>query len=192
MTIVYDDKDLVSAYRQKKKIFYIYIAVLLVYLVLCVACLVYYLNTPYNSTDQTAPKWIVWVASCLFVIFSYVFLAIKYQRVRKYYKLISYLSVGLKAVNNSYFLRYETPELKDNVDNYVLMMSEWSKKKSEYLDRKIYCDKEKPLPEFKCGDKVRYLTQGNVIVGYEVVGHDEEFVKELEKEKAAKSKSGRF
>ncbi|HIZ03716.1 MAG TPA: hypothetical protein H9727_05465 [Candidatus Borkfalkia avistercoris] len=181
MTIVYDDRDLVSAYKQKKRLFYIYLIVAVVYLALCIGCLIYYVNTPFNSSQQTAPKWIVWVSSCLFVIFSYIFLAIKYQRSRKYYKLISYLSVGLKAVNNSYFVRYDTPDLKDNVDYYVLIMSEWSKKKSEYLDRKIYCDKEKPCPQFKCGDKVRYLTQGNVIVGYEVVGHDDEFAENAEK-----------
>ena len=192
MTFVYEDCDLTAAFKQKKKLFYIYLCILLVYVVVCAACLIYYLNTPYNAPEQTAPKWIVWIASCLFVIFSYIFLAIKYQRVRKYYKLISYLSVGLKAVNNSYFLRYDTPELKDNVDFYVLIMSEWNKKKSEYMDRKIYCDKEKPLPAFTCGDKVRYLTQGNVIVGYEVVGHDDGFAEELEKEKAARSRIGSF
>lgn len=183
MTIVYEDKDLVSAYKQKKKLFYIYLAVVVVYLALSIACLVYYVNTPFNAPEQAWPKWIMWISSCIFVIFSFIYLSVKYQRVRKYYKLVSYLSVGLKAVNNSYFLRYETPELKDNVDYYVLTMSEWSKKKSEYLDRKIYCDKEKPVPQFECGDKVRYLTQGNVIVGYEVVGHDDEFIKTLESQK---------
>ncbi len=175
MTIVYSDNDLVASYKQKKKLFYIYLAVAAVYLALCIACLVYYVNTPFNSPAQTAPKWIVWVSSCVFVIFSFIFLPIKYQRVRKYYKLIAYLSIGLKTVNRSIFLRYEEPELKDNVDYYVLIMSEWNNKKLEYMDRKIYVDKEKTLPEFKSGDIVSYLTQGNVIIGYEVVGHDDAF-----------------
>ncbi len=182
MTIVYEDKDLLSAYKQKKKIFYIYFAVVAAYLALCIASIVYYVNLPFEDPMQALPKWLVWVCSCLFVIFSYVFLGIKYHRVRKYYKLVSYLSVGLKAVNNSIFVRYETPELKDGVDYYVLTMSEWSKKKQEYLDRKIYCDKEKPLPEFTAGDKVRYLTQGNVIVGYEIVGHDDGFSEKIARE----------
>lgn len=34
----------------------------------------------------------------------------------------------MKQVNNSRFLRYEEPELKDGVDYYVLIMSEWNKK----------------------------------------------------------------
>lgn len=178
MTLVYEDGDLLAAYKQKRKLFFIYLAVAIVYAAICIAAIVYYVNLPYKDPMQALPKWSVWVCSCLFVIFSYIFLGIKFHRVRKYYKLVSYVSVGLKAVNNSVFLRYETPELKDGVDYYVLIMSEWSKKKSEYMDRKIYCDKEKDLPAFESGDLVRYLTQGNVIVGYETVGHDDTFVQQ--------------
>ena len=136
MTIVYDDKDLVSAYKQKKKIWYIYLAVAVVYVALCVTCLVLYIGTPFEAPEQNIYKWTVWVASCLFVIFSFVYLTIKYQRIRKYYKLVSYLSVGLKSVNNSIFLRYESPEIKDSVDYYVLVVSEWSKKKIRIYGQK--------------------------------------------------------
>ena len=53
------------------------------------------------------------------------------------------------------------------------------------MDRKIYCDKEKPLPEFTKGDEVRYLTQGNVILEYEIIGHNEEFSQTESDEKRA-------
>ena len=98
------------------------------------------------------------------------------------YKLIAYLSVGLKQVNESKFLRYEDYETKDGVDLYILIFSEWNAKKSEYMDRKIMFDKEKPLPEFQGGDIVRYLSQGNLMVAYEVIGHDDSFVDEKGKE----------
>lgn len=182
MTVVFNDDDLVKAFKQKQRIWYAYVGVLAFFLALCVACIVYYVSLPYEDPTAPVPLWIICVASCLFVIFSYIFLGIKFQRARKYYKIVSYLSVGMKQVNNSIFLRYEEPELKDSVDYYVLTMSEWSKKKSEYMDRKIYCDKEKPRPEFQGGDIVRYLTQGNIMVEYEVVGHDDEFVGEKRKE----------
>ena len=65
-------------------------------------------------------------------------------------------------------------------------MCEWSKKKSEYLDRKIYCDKEKPLPAFQAGDKVRYLTHGNIMIAYEITEHDEEFLRERTAEEDGK------
>ena len=182
MTVVFNDDDLINAFRQKQRLWYIYLAVLAVFVALCVACIVYYVSLPYEDPMQPVPIWITCVASCVFVIFSYIYLGIKFQRARKYYKIISYLSVGMKQVNRSFFLRYEEPELKDSVDYYVLIMSEWSKKKSEYMDRKIYCDREKPRPEFKSGDEVCYLTQGNVVVEYEVVGHDDNFAEEKKKE----------
>ena len=186
MNVIFNDDDLIKAFKQKQRIWYAYVGVLAFYILLCIANVVYYISLPYEDPLQPVPIWIVCVASCLFVIFSYIFLGIKFQRARKYYKIISYLSVGMKQVNNSIFLRYEEPELKDSVDYYVLIMSEWSKKKSEYMDRKIYSDKEKPRPEFKSGDVVRYLTQGNVMVEYEVVGHEESFVTEKQKEEENK------
>ena len=54
------------------------------------------------------------------------------------------------------------------------------------MDRKIYADKEKERPEFQAGDRVRYLTQGNVIVEYEVLYHDEEFIEQKKREDAEK------
>ena len=188
MTVVFNDDDLIKAFKQKQRIWYAYVGVLAFFIALCIACIVYYVSLPFEDPMQPLPLWVICVASCAFVIFSYIFLGIKFQRARKYYKIISYLSVGMKQVNNSRFLRYETPELKDSVDYYVLTMSEWSKKKSEYMDRKIYFDKEKPRPEFKSGDIVCYLTQGNVVVEYEVVGHDDGFTEEKQKEEASKTK----
>ena len=186
MTIIFNDADLTSAYRQQRNILRVYIAVAVVFAAICAACLVYFISLPYEDPNQIIPKIIICVASCLFVIFSYVFMGIKYHRARKYYKLISYLSVGMKQVNNSYFLRYEEPELRDGVDYYVLIFSEWSKKKSEYMDRKIYADNEKERPEFHAVDRVRYLTPGNVIVEYEVLYHDEEFIEQKKREDAEK------
>ena len=182
MTVIFNDSDLLSAYSQKRKLFWFYMLVLAVFAALCITCLVVFMNMPYKAPAQAIPKWIVYVASVLFVIFSFPYLGIKYLRIRKYYKLIAYLSVGLKQVNESKFLRYEDYETKDGVDLYILIFSEWNAKKSEYMDRKIMFDKEKPLPEFQGGDIVRYLSQGNLMVAYEVIGHDDSFVDEKGKE----------
>ena len=182
MTVIFNDSDLLSAYSQKRKIFWFYMLVLAVFAALCITCLVVFMNMPYKAPAQAIPKWIVYVASVLFVIFSFPYLGIKYLRIRKYYKLIAYLSVGLKQVNESKFLRYEDYETKDGVDLYILIFSEWNAKKSEYMDRKIMFDTEKPLPEFQGGDIVRYLSQGNLMVAYEVIGHDDSFVDEKGKE----------
>ena len=186
METIFQDQDLIAAFSQKRRLFWIYIAVATVFAALLVGCIVWFVSLPYEDDLAYLPQLILCVGACLFIIFSYVYLGIKFQRSRKYYKMISSLSIGIKHVNNSYFLRYDEPELKDSVDYYVLTMCEWSKKKSEYLDRKIYCDKEKPLPAFQAGDKVRYLTHGNIMIAYEITEHDEEFLRERTAEEDGK------
>ena len=49
------------------------------------------------------------------------------------------------------------------------MFETWSKKKSEWLEREAYADPEKPLPKLGSGDLVRYVTQSNFIVQYEIL-----------------------
>ncbi len=186
METIFQDQDLIAAFSQKRRLFWIYIAVAAVFAALLIGCIVWFVSLPYEDDLAYLPQLILCVGACLFIIFSYVYLGIKFQRSRKYYKMISSLSIGIKHVNNSYFLRYDEPELKDSVDYYVLTMCEWSKKKSEYLDRKIYCDKEKPLPAFQAGDKVRYLTHGNIMIAYEITEHDEEFLRERTAEENGK------
>lgn len=186
METIFQDQDLIAAFSQKRRLFWIYIAVAAVFAALLIGCIVWFVSLPYEDNLAYLPQLILCVGACLFIIFSYVYLGIKFQRSRKYYKMISSLSIGIKHVNNSYFLRYDEPELKDSVDYYVLTMCEWSKKKSEYLDRKIYCDKEKPLPAFQAGDKVRYLTHGNIMIAYEITEHDEEFLRERTAEEDGK------
>ena len=186
METIFQDQDLIAAFSQKRRLFWIYIAVAAVFAALLIGCIVWFVSLPYEDDLAYLPQLILCVGACLFIIFSYVYLGIKFQRSRKYYKMISSLSIGIKHVNNSYFLRYDEPELKDSVDYYVLTMCEWSKKKSEYLDRKIYCEKEKPLPAFQAGDKVRYLTHGNIMIAYEITEHDEEFLRERTAEEDGK------
>lgn len=186
METIFQDQDLIAAFSQKRRLFWIYIAVAAVFAALLIGCIVWFVSLPYEDDLAYLPQLILCVGACLFIIFSYVYLGIKFQRSRKYYKMISSLSIGIKHVNNSYFLRYDEPELKDSVDYYLLTMCEWSKKKSEYLDRKIYCDKEKPLPAFQAGDKVRYLTHGNIMIAYEITEHDEEFLRERTAEEDGK------
>ena len=119
MTIVFNDDDLLASYRQQRTILRVFLAVTVLYAVICVALLLFYMSLPYKDPAQIWPKVIVCTLSCIYVIFAYVFMGIKFHRARRYYKLISYFSVGMKQVNNSIFLRYAQPELRDGVDFYV-------------------------------------------------------------------------
>ena len=73
MTVIFNDDDLVNAFRQKQRIWYIYVGVMVVFIALCAACIAYYVSLPYEDPMQPVPIWIVCVASCVFVIFSYIF-----------------------------------------------------------------------------------------------------------------------
>lgn len=170
MTSVYSDADYLAVYKQKKRIFGVFYAVTFVYLAFCIAWLVYYISLPYADPMQSLPKTCVYIASALYVVFAFPYLAIKGSRVRRYFKLMTYLSDGLKGEEKNYFYAFEKKLLqKDNIDVWGCIFETWNKKKQEWMDREAYWDCEKPLPEFESGDFVQYIVQSNVIVQYEIL-----------------------
>ena len=170
MTSVYTDADYLAVYKQKKKIFGAFWAVTAVYAIFCIAWWIYYIGLPYADPMQKLPKACVYVASVLYVIFSFLYLSIKGSRVKKYFRLMGYLSEGLKNEEKNYFYAFEKKTLqKDNIDVWGCVFETWSKKKQEWLDREAYWDNEKPLPEFDSGDYVKYIVQSNIIVQYEIL-----------------------
>ena len=104
------------------------------------------------------------------MMFAFPYLGIKGSRVRRYFKIMTYLSDGLKGEEKNYFFTFEKKFLqKDNIDVIGCIFETWSKKKQEWLDREAYWDNEKPLPPFESGDYVKYVVQSNIIVQYEIL-----------------------
>lgn len=170
MISVYKDADYLAVYKQKKKIWAIFLAVTAGYLLFCGAWLAYHISLPYEDPMQLMPKIFVWVATGVYVIFAFIFLSIKYSRVRRYYKLLTFLSEGLKQEEKNYFYCFEEKSLqKDNIDTIGCIFETWNKKKCEWMEREAYFDAEKPLPEFESGDYVRYIVQSNFIIQYEFI-----------------------
>lgn len=170
MTSVYTDADYLAVYKQKKKIFGIFWAVTAVYVIFCIAWWIYYMGLPYADPMQKLPKACVFVSSVLYVIFAYVYLSIKGSRIKRYFKLMGYLSDGLKNEEKNYFYTFEKKTLqKDNIDVWGCVFETWSKKRQEWLDREAYWDNEKPLPALESGDYVKYIVQSNFVVQYEIL-----------------------
>ena len=170
MTSVYCDADFLAVYKQKKKIFGVFLGVTLTYLVFCMAWWFYFMSLPYDDPMQVLPKACVFIASGLYIIFAFPYLGIKGSRVNRYFKMMRYLSDGLKNEEKNYFYTYEKKLLqKDNIDVTGCIFETWSKKKQEWLDREAYWDNEKPLPELESGDYVKYIVQSNIIVQYEIL-----------------------
>ena len=169
MISVYNDADYLSAYKQKRRLFTLFMCVTGLYLAFCVAWWIYFMGLPYVA-NKFLPKACVFTASALYATFAFVFLAIKYSRVRRYNKMLGYICEGLKMEETNYFYRFREKELqKDNIDVSACVFETYSKKKQEWLEREVYHDVEKPLPPFEEGDLVRYVSQSNILVQYEIL-----------------------
>lgn len=170
MTAVYTDADYLSAYKQKQKYFYIFMGVTAAYLAFCVAWWIYFMGLPYQDPMPILPQVFIYTASAMYVAFTFLFIGIKYSRVRRYNKMLYYVSEGLKMSETNYFYTFREKSLqKDNLDTVGCVFETWSRKKQEWMEREAYFDVEKPLPEFGEGDLVRYVTQSNFIIEYEIL-----------------------
>ena len=172
MISVYNDADFLSGYKQRKRVLDIFLIATLVYMVFSIAWLIYYIGLPYKDPMQTLPKACVFVASAVYAVLVFPFMAIKFSRINRYYKLLRGFSDGLKNEEKNYFYCFEEKSLqKDNVDVIGCVFETWSKKKSEWMEREAYFDVEKPLPVLESGDYVRYIVQSNFILQYEILEH---------------------
>ena len=172
MVSVYNDADYLSVYKQKKRILGVFWAVTVCYLVFCLAWLIYHISLPYAAPNGKVPKTCVYVVSALYAVFIFPFMAIKFSRVRRYFRMLTYVSEGLKNEEKNYFYCFAEKSLqKDNIDVVGCVFETWNKKKQEWMEREAYTDPEKPMPALDSGDYVRYITQSNFIIQYEVLQH---------------------
>ena len=192
MVQVYKDEDLYAVYRQKARVLGVFWAITLAYLAICLACLIYHVSLPYASPNAAIPKAIACVASGLYILFIFPYMSIKYGRVRRYYKMLYFLSEGIKNEEINYFLCFDKKDLqKDYVDVFSCVFTTWNKKKSEWMEREAYFDVEKPRPNFEEGDLVKYVVQGNFIVQYDVIKRhaiEFEYEEEAEEEQQIQTK----
>ena len=181
---VYNDADLLSAYKQKNKVLGVFWGLTGVYLATCIAMLIFHISLPYGSKLDTIPQAVTYVFSALYILFIFPFMSIKYSRVSKYLKMLSFLSTGLKMTETEYFYTFREQTLqKDNIDVVSCVFATWNKKKEEWFEREIYSDLEKKNPDFGGGDLVRYVTQSNILVQYEILQrHAYDFYEEDEED----------
>ena len=77
---------------------------------------------------------------------------------------------GIKEKYTGNFLEYdETVQVKDGVDFKSLVFIEWNKYKNDFFERKVLVFNEKPFPEIPEKANVNYVTQGNVLIEYEIL-----------------------
>lgn len=170
---IYEESDYENINRQRKKLLVGFWVSLAVLVAVNIAIFVLYTFQEY-ATPLKVPLLAINIASCaLYVIIVYPIMSIKYKRVNNYYKMLYYFKNGIKSEGSNVFNGIDSSiTVKDGVDFLNLKFLEWSDKKQEYFERNILFDVEKPLPDFKAGDLVHHITQGNILIAYELRSED--------------------
>ncbi len=170
MISVYTDADYLAAYKQKQRLLAGFWIMTIAYIATCIAMLVYHVTLPYGAEEDLIPKLVTYVSTGLYFIAIFPYMSIKFRRCRRYYKVLYFISEGMKMEENNYFYTFREKSLqKDHIDVMGCAFETWSKKRQEWLEREVYHDVEKPLPELGSGDYVRYITQSNFLVQYEIL-----------------------
>ena len=170
MVSVYNDAYFLKTYKQKRRIFWFFMAVTFAYLLFSAACWIYYMGLPYGASKAKPMKWSVYIATVAYILFAFPYLAIKWSRVKRYYRMLTYVSEGLKNEEKNYFYCFDEKSLqKDNIDVMSCVFETWNKKKQEWREREAWFDPEMPLPDFDSGDYVQYIVQSNFVIQYNII-----------------------
>ena len=171
MVSIYNDADYQAALKQKKIIWTVFWSVTIAWLVFCAAWIIYYASLPvYPEADRILPQVMVYGSTIVYIIFMFPFVGIKLRRVRKYCKMMGFLSLGIKKVEENYFMGFYKQQLqKDSVDVISCVFRTWNKRRRDWTEREVYFDNEQDWPEMERGDYVRYVVQSNFIIQYKVL-----------------------
>ncbi len=170
----FKEEYLLRAKSQKKKCLLIYLITAGAFLLFVVAMILWYKTMPYKSQQITLVKIIANVVTAIFVVFSFVYLSIIFRRVNKYYRLCFNLATGLQEETTAEFVDYDDNLLtKDGVDCKSMVFLEWNKYKKDYFERKVLVLYEKDFPEIPPKSTVKFITQGNVLIKYEIINEGE-------------------
>ncbi len=174
MTKLYSDLDLYDAIKQRRRLLGGYLTALALFLGGFATLVTFYCLLPYN--DPTAKWYVVGtsVLTGLFIIFSFPYMGISFKRCNAYCKALRFMSIGLKEYSVLPFAGIEDWTTKDGVDVNVATFSVKNVKREETMLRQIYVDGEKEFPPFREGYYARLISQGNLLIAYELTDRKEE------------------
>ncbi len=168
MIKVYQESDFINSKKRKRIALGIFFAVSAVYLILNAIVYVYFLLQPYDTPKKIPLLCIHGVLALIYVLFCFIFMEIKYKRIRNYDKTLFYIKNGIKEEYEGEFIQFIADEgTKDGIEYNTLVIKEWNKYKSDYFERRVLIDKDKSLENISPGDKIKFITQGNVLVEYQ-------------------------
>ena len=169
MIKLYSDTDLLDALKQKRKLYFIFWLVTAFVIAGFIACVVLYLLLPYHDERGNIIVVVTSVLIALYLFFCFPYCGISLKRIRSYCKMLSFISEGLKESAVLPFEDIEDWTTRDGVDVNVAVFGVKNIKRDEVMHRHIYIDGEKDFPPFAVGDMVRLVTQGNLLIEYEIL-----------------------
>lgn len=170
MTDFFVESEFLKIKKQRKVVLAIYLIVLGVYALISTGLFLWYRTLPYNSNTIIHVKLIHYSITPIMIIFSIIYLGIVFRRVNKFYHVGYNLLNAKKDTWVGKFIRYdEAVQQKDGVDYKALIFEEWNKYKNEFYNRKVLVFYEWDFPEIPKDANVRYTTQNNVLVSYEIL-----------------------
>lgn len=173
MIRLYSDRDLLDAVKQKRKLFLIFWIVTGIVAAGFLACVILYLRLPYHDERGNIIVAVTSVLMALYLIFCFPYVGICLKRVRSYCKMLRFFTEGLKESAVLPFMDIEDWTTRDGVDVNVATFRVHNIKRDEDMIRQIYVDGEKDFPPFEEGQKVRIVSQGNLLIEYEIVKENE-------------------
>lgn len=168
MVKLYNNMDLWLAMRQRRRLFVGFFAVTALFAAALVCCIVLYVMLPYR--DPLGVWYIVATSAVtgLYIIFCFPYMGISFRRCNAYCKTLKYLSRGLKEYSRLPFEGIDDWTTRDGVDVNVALFKVKNVKKDEEMTRRIFVDGEKQFPPFEEGKYVRLISQGNLLIEYEL------------------------
>ena len=166
----FQDDDFEIAKKRRNKMLIGFFIILGVYLAFSAGMLVWYLLLPYKSGTIGTVKLIHYVVGAIMVGGMFVYLGLPFKRANKFYHMVKNMQNGIRESSTASFFEYdETLQEKDGVDFKALIFLEWNKYKKDFFERKVLVFYDRPFPQFNENDNVKFITQGNVLISYEIL-----------------------
>lgn len=170
----YDEREIELSKKQFKKNLIIFLSFTFVFVAILISILIINYSLPYKASVKTLYQIIGVISIFAYVIYAILFVGIKLVRIKRYNEYCINIKEGLRETTTAVFLRFEEElQAKDGVDFKQLIFLEWNKFKSEFYERKVLVFSEKPFPNIEIGSTVTFVTQGNVLVEYEIIKTEE-------------------
>ena len=169
MTKVYNDDDLYNCFKQRRLILGVFFGVTFVFVAALVGFLTAFIMLPYQDPNATWIEAVTCVITAIYIIFCFPYMGICFKRSNAYCKMMKFISVGIKEYACLPFEGIDDWTTHDGVDVNVALFTMRNRKTDEDMSRQIYIDGEKDFPPFEEGQYVRLITQGNLLIEYEIL-----------------------